>query len=310
MITVVGETVVDMIRQPTGRLVSHPGGSPANVAVALSRLGHPTALVTQLGDDPPGRMLLAHLRANGVHVTPGSVRPQGTTSVAHTRLDPDGQASYDFNITWDTIVDAALDPSSISGCLHTGSLAAVLEPGAGDVLALLQRARSTSMISFDPNCRPSVTTDVATTRQRIEMLVATSDIVKVSVEDLAWLYPRRRYDAIAESWLRLGAVLVVVTLGDRGAWASTHHHRLLVDAHPVEVVDTIGAGDAFTAGMLAAVAEKGLLTGSRRPDLAAADRATLNEVVGHACQVAARTCARQGADPPTRAELSQAATGC
>jgi len=310
VITVVGEALVDMIEQPTGKPVGHPGGSPANVAVGLARLGQPTTLVTQLGDDALGRMLLAHLRDNGVHVAPGSVRQEITTSVARTRLSPDGQASYDFDITWDTLVDAGLDPGSIAGCLHTGSLAAVLEPGAGDVLALLRRARSTAVVSLDPNCRPSVTADLATARQRIEMLVATSDIVKVSVEDLAWLYPRRRHEEIAESWLRLGAVLVVVTLGDQGAWASTRHQHLQVNACPVEVVDTIGAGDAFTAGMLAAFAEKGMLTAGRRGDLAAADRATLIEAVDYACQVAARTCARQGADPPTRAELSRRAPGC
>lgn len=305
MITVVGEMLVDLIENPPGGVAAHPGGSPANVAVALARLGQPITLLTQLGNDAHGRMLRAHLRDNGVRLDPNSVLDLPSTSVARTRVSVDGQASYDFSITWRGFAGRQLTGTAVPGdCLHTGSLAAVLQPGADDVLALLRATRSAAMLSFDPNCRPSLMGDRMAVRRRVEELVATSDIVKVSLEDLAWLYPGRRHEQAGRSWLELGAVVVVVTLGDRGAWAATRQREVRVDARPVEVVDTVGAGDAFTAGVLAALSEANLLGSARRVALGAADHATLAAVLRYAAHVAALTCGRRGADPPTRAELT------
>ncbi|MER7889914.1 carbohydrate kinase [Micromonospora sp. NPDC094482] len=309
MITVVGEALVDLIGVAPAPVTARPGGSPANVAVALARLGHPTTLLTQLGADEHGRMLLAHLRANDVRLDPRSVRDLARTSVARTVLDPAGQASYDFSVEWRSFAASGDDSVPVGSCLHTGSLAAVLAPGADDVSALLRQARGSATISFDPNCRPSLMGDRAQARRRIETLVGLSDVVKVSVEDLAWLHPGLAHEQAARSWLARGAGLVVVTLGERGAWACTGRYEVSVPAHPVTVVDTIGAGDAFTAGMLSALAGADLLGAERRSALAAADRATLAAVLEHAATVAARTCARRGADPPTRAELAASGSG-
>ncbi|PZG00759.1 carbohydrate kinase family protein [Micromonospora deserti] len=303
MITVVGETLVDLIEESPEKVAACPGGSPANVAVALARLGQSTTLLTQLGDDPHGRMLRANLDANGVRLDPGSVLDLPRTSVARTVLTPDGQAGYDFSIEWNAFGGAAIAAGPGGECLHTGSLAAVLAPGADDVLTLVRRSRAATMVSFDPNCRPSLMGDPAAARARIETLVALSDVVKVSVEDLAWLCPGLRPEEAGRRWLELGATLVVVTRGARGAWAATRQRHVDVGAYPVEVVDTIGAGDSFTAGMLAALAEAGLLGAAGRAALAAADHVTLTAVVGQAARAAAWTCTRRGADPPSRAEL-------
>ncbi|TDC65502.1 carbohydrate kinase [Micromonospora sp. KC207] len=303
MITVVGESLVDLIEEPTGEAIAYPGGSPANVAVALARLGEPTTLLTQLGDDAYGRLLRAHLAGSGVRLDPASVSDLPRTSVARTQLGADGQARYDFAIDWRSFPDIGAVASG-SACLHTGSLATVLEPGAGDVLALARERRATTMISFDPNCRPSLTGDAARARRRVEELVAISDLVKVSREDLDWLHPGRSSERVAREWLALGASLVVVTLGAEGALAVTAREEIRVAAPRVTVVDTVGAGDAFTAGLLSALRARDLLGAARRPALRAAGPETLAAVLGDAARVAAWTCGRRGADPPTRAELA------
>jgi fructokinase len=304
VITVVGESLVDLIEDPSGEAVAHPGGSPANVAVALARLGQPTTLLTQLGADAHGRLLRAHLAGSGVRLDPASVPDLPRTSVARTRVGADGQARYDFDIAWRSFPESLTGVGSRSACLHTGSLATVLEPGADDVLALVRARRATTMISYDPNCRPDLMGDRTAARHRVEQLVAVSDVVKVSLEDLAWLHLGRGYQEVGRAWLKLGAVLVVVTLGDGGAWAATRHGMVRVEARPVRVVDTVGAGDAFTAGLLAALSERDLLGAARRSALGGVGRDTLGAVLAEAAHVAARTCARRGADPPTRAELA------
>ncbi|SCL27043.1 fructokinase [Micromonospora pallida] len=305
MITVVGEALVDLIEDPPGEAVAHPGGSPANVAVALARLGLPTTLLTQLADDAYGRMLRTHLADNSVRLDPGSVPDLPSTSVARTKVDADGQAGYDFRIRWGSFPGVALTGAGVGDeCLHTGSLGAILSPGADDVRALVHARRASTMISYDPNCRPSLMGDRSLTRSRVEDLVAASDIVKVSEEDLAWLHPGRRHEQVGREWLDLGARLVVVTRGRGGAWGVTRRGEVQVDARPVEVVDTVGAGDAFTAGLLAALSDLGLLGAARREALAVAGDGDIAIVLRRAADVATWTCRRRGADPPTRAELA------
>ncbi len=301
MITVVGEALVDLIEGPPGGPEAHPGGSPANVAVALARLGEDVGLLTQLGDDPHGRLLLEHLRANGVRLAAGSLLDAAPTSVARTTLRPDGQADYAFDVAWRGF-DAAVDAAA--ACVHTGSIATFLDPGAAHVADLLRAARATATVSYDPNCRPSLMGDPTAAVRRVEGLAALSDVVKVSQEDLAWLYPGRRHDEIGRAWLALGARLVVVTLGADGAWGSTARAAVTVSPVPVRVVDTVGAGDAFTAGLLHACRAAGLLGAANRDRLAGVDVPGLAGMLAFASQVAGITCARRGADPPTLAELS------
>lgn len=302
MITVVGEALVDLIEGPPGGPEAHPGGSPANVAVALARLGEDVGLLTQVGDDPHGRLLLEHLAANGVRLSPGTLRTAAPTSVARTTLAADGQADYAFDVTWRRFRSTVDD---VGDCVHTGSIATFLEPGADDVAALLRAARPTATVSYDPNCRPRLMGDRAAAVRRVEDLVALSDVVKVSQEDLAWLYPGRAHPAAGRAWLDLGARLVVVTLGGDGAWAGTAAGvTATVAPEPVAVVDTVGAGDTFTAALLHACAAAGLLGAAHRDRLAGVDAAALAGMLAFASRAAGITCGRRGADPPTLADLA------
>ncbi|MCZ2860744.1 carbohydrate kinase family protein [Blastococcus sp. VKM Ac-2987] len=302
MFTVVGEALVDLVGQRGSRtLVAHPGGSPANVAVALARLGNEVALTTSLGRDALGEMLSEHLTASGVRVD-GGADAGARTSLAVASL-ASGAASYDFRIEWD-IGDLAPLPAE-TRCVHTGSLATALAPGAAQVTMLLERERDRgrATISYDPNVRPALLGSPGEARPGIEHLVSLSDVVKVSDEDLRWLYPDRPDEDVARDWLALGAPLVVVTRGGRGVFAVTAHLELDRPAIPIDLVDTVGAGDSFTAGLLDGLRRADLLGGVRRDALATIGESILVTVVDEARLVSSITCSRPGADPPTWAEV-------
>jgi fructokinase len=274
-VLVVGEALVDVVEDTEGGRTERPGGSPANVAVGLARLGHRVQLLTALGDDQHGRDVRAHLEGSGVEVVAARL-PRTSTALA--RLDTHGSATYDFDITWDLSGTTA----GTAEWVHVGSLAAVMQPGADTVLALAQQA---AQVSFDPNCRPDI---VPRDLERIEQLADLSTIVKLSDEDLAWLYPSKPFAEVARQWLTGRADLVALTKGADGAEAFTA--RGLLEVPPAAgsaVVDTVGAGDAFMAGLL-----DGRFRGL--PDA---------DALAHAATVARRTCERTGADPPWAREL-------
>jgi fructokinase len=301
MFVVIGEALVDLVGQRGSRmLVAHPGGSPANVALGLGRLGNPVTLMTHLGRDAFGEMISTHLEASGVRVEGADAG--SSTSLAVATLAA-GIASYDFRIEWDI---GDLEPLPVeTRCLHTGSLATVLEPGRSDVQKLLehehQRRRVT--ISYDPNVRPALLGSPEEARPGIEHLVALSDVVKVSDEDLEWLYPDREDEDVARGWLAMGPALVVVTRGGKGVFAGTNSLEVRRPATPIDLVDTVGAGDSFTSGLLDGLRRADLVGGSHRESLAAIDEDSLISVLDTASLIAAITCSRPGADPPTRAEL-------
>ncbi|SFL13537.1 carbohydrate kinase family protein [Geodermatophilus ruber] len=302
MFVVVGEALVDLVGQRGGRtLVAHPGGSPANVALGLARLGDPVTLMTRLGRDAFGDMVTEHLQTSGVRIAGGPA--EGTsTSLAVATLAA-GIASYDFRIDWDI---GALEPLPIeTRALHTGSLATALPPGNAHVEDLMEREqrRGRVTISYDPNVRPALLGTPEQARPGIERLVALSDVVKVSDEDLRWLYPDREDEDVAREWLGRGPVLVVVTRGGKGVHAVTDDLELRRPATPVDLVDTVGAGDSFTSGLLDGLRRADLIGGARRDALAAIDESTLISILDEASLVAAITCSRPGANPPTRAEL-------
>jgi fructokinase len=235
------------------------------------------------------------------------VQPGRPTSVARTVITG-GQASYRFSVGWEgvgsrglrTLLDDRVD------CLHTGSIAALapVGPGAGGVVRAAAVARRRATVTFDPNCRPSIMGDPYATRHRAEALVAVSDVVKASEEDVRWLYPRIPVHEVMRHWLVLGAILVVVTRGRHGSWAQTPDVEVTLPARPVDVVDTIGAGDSFMAGLLASLDRAGLLGAAARPALAALDAAAVTGFLHLATGVAALTCGRTGADSPTAGELA------
>jgi fructokinase len=291
---VVGEALVDLVGQRGGRtLAAHPGGSPANVALGLGRLGVTVTLKTRLGRDSLGEMIRGHLEASGVRVD-GGLDEGVSTSLAIATLAA-GIASYDFRIEWDV---GDLSPLPVeTRCLHTGSLATALAPGKDSVVDLIQREheRGRVTISYDPNVRPALLGEPARARPDIERLVTLSDVVKVSDEDLRWLYPDRSDEEVAQDWLALGPALVVVTRGGAGVYAVAADVELRRDAVPIDLVDTVGAGDSFTSGLLDGLHRADLVGAARRDALAGIDRATLESVVEEAALIAAITCSRPGA---------------
>ena len=303
MITVVGESLVDVVaRSGHGEPTAHPGGSPANVAVALSLLGQRTALVTQLGADDYGALIRAHLERNGVEVILAG--PAGPTSRALARLDARGAATYEFDLSWEV---SGLWLAEGSAALHIGSLGVTLAPGGQHVLQLAESAcRGGDVVtSYDPNIRPSVTPDRGEVAATAERAAGYAHIVKMSDEDLAFLFPGTTPAQLAAMVLGDGrpTQLLVVTKGSDGAVVMTRRSRFSVPAVPVAVVDTVGAGDTFTAALLAGLAGSGMLS----PDALAArlpqDQGALREIVGQALAAAALACTRPGADPPTAGEL-------
>jgi fructokinase len=302
-VLVVGEALVDIVRRLNGDSAEHPGGSPANVALGLARLGRPVRLLTRIGDDARGDALRAHLDSAGVRLEPGSV-VRGRTSTATALIDAAGVATYDFALDWD--LPATVDVRSVAA-LHTGSIATFLAPGCDAVVELLERVAGQVTISYDPNARPRLMGGPDAALARVEKIVALSDVVKVSDEDLAWLAPGRDPGDVARSWLDRGPALVVVTRGGTGALGVGRSGQVEVPAPAVEVVDTVGAGDSFMAGLIDHLATAGLLGADRRSALRDAPADAVRAMLEHAVRAAAIACSRAGANPPTRAELDAAA---
>ena len=298
-VLVVGEALVDVVPDADGRPQDLPGGSPANVAIALGRLGRDVRLVTLLGDDARGAAVRAWLEASGVTVL-AAPTASGRTSSAAVTLDDTGAASYDFDLDWhlDEVPDEACD------VLHVGSIATVLEPGADVVLEAVRSRRGKALVSLDPNARPAVTPDRAEPVRRVEELVTLSDLVKVSDEDLAWLHPESDPVATAARWASAGPGLVVVTRGGAGAVAVRHDGTTLeVPGVPVVVADTVGAGDTFSGVLVDALLGLDVRSGAALRALS--DRDVLG-AVSTAAIGAAVNVSRPGANPPSRAELDRA----
>jgi fructokinase len=309
MLAVCGEALVDMLPAACagGRgFVPRPGGSPCNVAVGLARLDVPATFVGRVSTDPLGRLIRRHLASNGVDLRHVSEGPELTTlGFVH---DPDGadvqytfyaENSADRNLT---VADLPETLGPEVEALHFGSISLVLEPAASAFAALMRRERGARLICLDPNVRPLLIERPAEYRARLETLVAMADLVKLSVADSGWLYPGTPVDVVAERWRALGPALVLVTLGPNGSTAHGAGGAASAPAVPVAVVDTVGAGDAFSAASLAWLHRHGRLDG---PALAAMGEPELASLLRYANLASALTCARAGADPPRLQELEQ-----
>ncbi|ALV46713.1 ribokinase [Arthrobacter alpinus] len=312
MLTVIGEALIDEVVRMGQDPVPHVGGSPMNVAVGLARLGHPVQFLGRFGQDAYGDMVAGHLHANGVMV-PLAADSQ-TTSVARAVLDADGAATYEFDLDWSLpeleAGAAGTAPNymlAATTLLHTGSIATMLAPGAAQVLDAVVQAHPHATIAYDPNCRPSIITDVAYARDQAEKFVRLADVVKASDEDLAWLYPGVDPKESARTWLATGGsegpAIVVVTQGGEGPWAVCAAGEASCAVPPIRVADTVGAGDSFMAALLSTLVDRELDGAQRRSELRAMSTETLSEVIGYAARAAAITVSRAGANPPSRAEL-------
>lgn len=301
-VLVVGEALVDIVVADGRAPVEHPGGSPANVALGLGRLGRRVSLLTRIGDDERGRAIAAHLRDSGVRLLEASLT-SGSTSTAVARLDEAGVATYDFAIDWRLPQGSVPEGTPRAKALHTGSIAAFIAPGADAVLDLVTAARERMTLSYDPNARPRLMGEAGAARERVERFVAASDVVKVSDEDLAWLCPGEDIDGVARAWLGTGPAVVVVTRGGDGAVAHCGAGRVEIPGRQIAVEDTVGAGDSFSSGLLDHLAATDLLGADRLADLRAIGTDQVGQMLEHATMISAITCGRPGADPPWRSDL-------
>jgi fructokinase len=311
VVAVAGECVVDLVADPAagGAYVPLPGGSPANVAVGLARLGVTTRMIARVGGDPFGRTLLDHLVRNGVGTGLTVAAPE-PSSVAFVHHDADGVPSFDLRIEgtadWQwTEAELAGPLRERPAALHIGSLALVMPPGADVLAGFARRVRADATISYDPNCRPAVMGRVPDARHRIEALLRVADVVKISDADLAWLRPDGDHEGFADELVAAGVSVVAVTYGADGSVVTGRRcPARRVPAYRSRTVDTTGAGDSYMSAVLAGLGRRGLLGAARRDALGSAGAAVLGAVFDEASRAAALTCSRRGADPPTSAELA------
>ena len=309
MIVVAGEALVDLV--PRGpHLEPLPGGSPYNVAIALGRLHQPVGYLGRCSTDGFGRTLRERLDAEGVDLTLTELTDDPTT-LALVHLDDRGQASYGFYLEGTSSAGMTeLPPLADADTLHVSLGAVTLEttPGGETLRRLIERETRLRVVCLDPNVRPRVIADLPGYAELLEQVVASCALVKVSDEDLGHLYPDHDVEEVARRWARSGPQLVVVTRGGDGVVAldraGGEHH---VETPEVTVVDTVGAGDAFTAGLLAGLQARGRL--ADRETLGATEADQLVEVLGFAARVAAVTCTRSGAEPPHLDEVPGSRAG-
>lgn len=294
-VVVIGEALVDVVENAEGR-TRHPGGSPMNVAFGLGRLGLPTTFVTEFGNDDHGLLLDEHLRSAGVSIV-RAVDPAGTSS-ATARLGHDGSAQYDFQLRW--------DPPSMhvpeAEIVHTGSIAALHEPGARRVQQMVESRMAGALVTFDPNVRPALLGSRDRARELVDWYARRSAVVKLSDEDADWLFPDRSVEEVLDWLLDRGVLIAALTLGADGSLLKAPSASVVIEPRETPVVDTIGAGDAYMAGLIAGAASL-LRDGLSLGDLSSSQLADLGVT---AAAVAAVTVSRSGAVPPDARELAMA----
>ncbi|MGB0866256.1 MAG: carbohydrate kinase family protein [Granulosicoccaceae bacterium] len=309
MIISCGEALIDMLPRTTdqGELLFAPvaGGAVFNTAKALGRLGVSSGYFGCLSDDAFGQLLEKALHEANVS-TDLCTRSELPTALAMVSLQ-EGAASYSFHFSDTAGLSLSADslpamPEGVSG-LHFGGISLLAEPCGSAYEALLLRESSQRLVSLDPNIRPDFVTDELAFRARIERMLSHSHIIKVSDEDLEWLRPNQEVADVAEEWLAGGAHLVVVTRGASGASVYCHDFTTEVPAVLAErVVDTVGAGDTFVAGLWAGLSAAGLLS---KASLAVADQAAIEQAVVYAQRAASLSVTRAGADSPWLHEMSE-----
>ena len=289
-IFVVGEALIDLIPDSVGNHVPKVGGGPANTAQAVARLGYPTSFIGGISSDSYGQMIEDELKDSGVELEL-SMRSNQPTALAIATLDTQDAASYEFRLegTATFAFDESWLPQGQPDVVHVGSVATILEPGASKLLTWA--SSQTAPIVFDPNVRPSIEGDKDKYRESVERWIDVASIVKLSEEDLDWLYGD---ESVVKTWFDREVSIVVITRGEKGLSALGRDFRVDVPAVSVSVIDTVGAGDTIGAILVEGLLEHGLtgLNGER-----------LVSVLERAAKAAAITCSRAGANPPWKAEL-------
>ena len=294
---VVGEVLIDLIPN-ADQYLAIVGGGPANTAKALAKLGVKTHFIDGISNDEYGQIAKAELLSANVLLDYAQYSSKPTCTAKIT-LSSSGSASYEFVIentaTFDFSTSWLPDPQRLKpSLLHIGTLATVIEPGASILFKWAQSVANFAPIVFDPNIRPAVLGNRDEYVIKIEKWLAISSAIKVSDEDLNWLYPGKAINEVVNEWLEVGVQLVVVTLGDKGITAYRKNEQISVDAVKVVVVDTVGAGDTVGAVLVEAIVNNGLdkLTGE-----------VLKTMLNRAVKAAAITVSRTGANPPSKEEI-------
>jgi len=294
---VAGEVLIDLIPEGSERKPI-VGGGPANTAKALSKLGIDTQFIDGISTDDYGQLAKAELVASGVNLdyVKYSDKP---TCLAIVSLSDSGSASYEFVIentaTFDFTSDWLPNPQSKRpALLHLGTLATVIEPGASVLFDWAQSVAKVAPIVLDPNIRPAVISDRKQYLVQVERWVSISSAVKVSEEDIKWLYPSLEIEQVVNNWFAKGPSLIVVTYGDKGLAGYRQGEKLSIEAVKVLVADTVGAGDTVGAILVEAIVKDGLdtLCGLR-----------LEMMLKRAAKAAAITVSRTGANPPSKEEI-------
>lgn len=303
MIAVLGEALIDLVVDHGGNVAARPGGGPFNTARTLGRLGSAPTFLGRLSSDGFGRVLREQLAQDGVRMGLPETT-EAPTTLAAADVDDAGVAHYRFYLMGTAaaaveypMLSAAL-PSDVRA-VHTGALALVMDPVATAIERLISRDLPPgTLLMIDPNCRPGAITDRQAYLDRLRRILSRADVVKASVEDLAYLAPGVQAHKAAEGMLNDGAALVLITDGPRPARALMPGMEMKSDVPSVHVVDTIGAGDAFGGAFLAWWSGNGLTRGDlKRPD-------PVRKALQAAADVASLTCTRAGADPPWLAEVA------
>jgi fructokinase len=289
---VAGEALMDLIPVAGGERVPMVGGGPANTAKAVARLGYQTYFVGGISSDDYGKAIEEELVGSGVDLSL-VYRGDEYTALAIATIDENGLAKYDFELdgTASFAFDRSWLPSGEPDVIHLGSVATLLEPGASELLKWVS-SKSVPVI-FDPNVRPSIQGDKALYRVAVERWIEKASIIKLSEDDLNWLYGEGE-EEIVSGWLARGVSIVVVTRAEKGLRAYSLGEVIYVPAVKVELVDSVGAGDTIGAVLVEGVLKHGIegLQGD-----------VLQSVLERAAKAAAITCSRAGAKPPTREEL-------
>lgn len=299
-IWVCGEVLIDLIPDALGSTnrIPHVGGGPANTAKALARLGHDVHFIDGISTDTYGEMSRKELLDDEVRLDLSKTIDK-PTCLAIVSLDANGGATYEFEIAGTATFDFDLswlpDPSRYQpNVLHIGTLVTVIQPGADVLYDWALQVAEFAPIVFDPNIRSVVMNNRDQYEAAVEKWAAISSVIKVSDDDLKWLFPDKSINEVAERWVRDGAALVVVTRGSEGLIGFTADGAVEVSGVTITVADTVGAGDTVGAIVVEAMVEKGILnlTGD-----------VLRETLARAAKAAAITCSRPGAQPPYKHEL-------
>jgi fructokinase len=308
-VLVIGEALVDVVHGINGEIKNIPGGSPANTAVALARLGTKTYMKARTSHDQFGEEIRNYLTNQNVNLD-YSLVVDSPSSVINAVIQKDGSAKYEANLkgaadygwTFEEL-NQVIDPDI--QIVQLGSLTSYVEPGATNVEKWFSQLRQSNkhLLTFDPNIRhPLDGENEVDVRNRAKKLASLSHVVKASDEDLNWIFSNSNPQDSAIKIIESGASLVIVTLGKKGAFAVNKKHEIVeVTANEIAVIDTIGAGDTFAAALITQLLEKSWITENALEKLSSDD---LTEILTNCSAASAITCSRQGANPPHRHEVS------